>query len=194
VLKLSTQEVTWNEWLQLVRSRVEHQKKNWPLPRLRAIIETLSDGLSSALWVMLLIVILNYILACLGMILFQRNDPFHFGSLGAAFFSVWRAESLDSWDQMLNVNIYGCATFPGAYPMASTLYPCRDEQALGGIAVIYFIFTVIFGGLTPQHGGQEPPDVQGRAVSGLGPKPQGVREDFDSWRRRAAAGKCSYPP
>ena len=169
-------------------------KKNWPLPRLRAIIETLSDGLSSALWVMLLIVILNYILACLGMILFQRNDPFHFGSLGAAFFSVWRAESLDSWDQMLNVNIYGCATFPGAYPMASTLYPCRDEQALGGIAVIYFIFTVIFGGLTPQHGGQEPPDVQGRAVSGLGPKPQGVREDFDSWRRRAAAGKCSYPP
>jgi hypothetical protein len=116
-------------------------------PRLRSIIEALGDGMSSALWVLLLIGILNYILACLGMMLFESNDPFHFGSLGSAFFSVWRVESLDEWDVILFVNLYGCETYPKGYPFSQTLYPCVEETAWGYVAVLYFVFTVVFGGL-----------------------------------------------
>lgn len=118
-------------------------------PRLRSIIEALATGLSSALWVCILIFIINYMLACLGMILFQKNDPFHFGSLGQAFFSIWRVETLDSWDVILRINMYGCATYPNGYPFYNSIYKCReeDEVAFGYIAMFFFVFTVILGGL-----------------------------------------------
>ena len=48
--------------------------------------------MSSAVWVVVIIFILNYIFACLAMIIFKKNDPFHFGNLEVAFFSMWRVE------------------------------------------------------------------------------------------------------
>jgi len=120
-------------------------------PRLRAIIEALGDGMSSALWVCLLIAILNYILACLGMILFRDNDPFHFGSLDSAFFSIWRCETLDSWDVVLGVNMYGCDAYPRAYPIlrgpSSGGFQCTSPKPWGYVAVAFFVTTVVFGGL-----------------------------------------------
>jgi len=118
-------------------------------PRLRSIIEALGTGLSSALWVCILIFIINYMLSCLGMILFQKNDPFHFGSLGQSFFTIWRVETLDSWDVVLRINMYGCATAPNGYPFFNSQYTCKeeDESAFGYIAVFFFVFTVILGGL-----------------------------------------------
>jgi len=116
-------------------------------PRLRSIIEALGDGMSSSLWMLLLIGILNYILACLGVIIFSSNDPFHFGSLGSAFFSVWRVETLDDWDVILRVNLYGCETYPKGYPFSQTLNVCDNETAWGYVAVFYFVTTVICGGL-----------------------------------------------
>jgi voltage-gated sodium channel len=138
------------------------------LPRLRAIIAALGGGLSSSCWVVVLMAILNYILACIGMMEFKANDPFHFGTLMSAIFSVWRIETGDSWDQILRINMYGCATFPLGYPMVGDLpkgelderdikiagedpdLQCTDEVAMGYYAALYIIFTVIFGGLVLQ--------------------------------------------
>ena len=50
-------------------------------PRLQAIIISLEYGTSSGLWVCIFMIIVNYILACIGMLEFMVNDPFHFGSL-----------------------------------------------------------------------------------------------------------------
>ena len=121
------------------------------LPRLRAIIEALGDGATSALWVLALCLILNYILACLGVILFRDNDPFHFGRLDSAFYTIWRVETLDNWDDVLRINVYGCSTVPSSrgYPLRNDINQCEPEKetAYGWLAVSFFVFTIVFGGL-----------------------------------------------
>ena len=136
--------------LRLLRiMRLFRLAKNFP--RLRSIIEAFGDGLSSALWVCALIFILNYLASCTGVILFASNDPFHFGRLDSAFFTIWRIETLDQWDVVSKINAYGCATFPSGkgYPFTTSMYHCdpESETAWGWVALIYFLIVVIFGGL-----------------------------------------------
>ena len=50
-----------------------------------------------AQYVMGLLLLLNYIFSVLGLILFQVNDPQHFGSLEKAMLTVWQVETFDSW-------------------------------------------------------------------------------------------------
>ena len=62
------------------------------LPRLRSIVEALISGFSAVGWICVLIVIFNYITACLLMLILRKADPFHWGSLGKAMFNVLRVE------------------------------------------------------------------------------------------------------
>lgn len=52
------------------------------LPRLRSIVEALIKGLGSVGWICILMIVFNYIFGCMLMLLFSKNDPFHFGSVG----------------------------------------------------------------------------------------------------------------
>ena len=70
------------------------------LPRLRSIVEALISGFSAVGWICILIVVFNYIAACMCMLFFRDNDPFHFGSLGRSMFTILRIETLDTWDQV----------------------------------------------------------------------------------------------
>ena len=38
--------------------------------------------------VVVIIAIFNYIFTCMAMIVFAKNDPYHFGSFGVAFFNM----------------------------------------------------------------------------------------------------------
>lgn len=60
------------------------------LPRLRSIVESLIKGFGSVLWILVLMVIFNYIFGCLGIMLFKDNDPFYFGTVLSAVFSVYQ--------------------------------------------------------------------------------------------------------
>jgi hypothetical protein len=60
------------------------------LPRLRSIVESLVKGFGSVLWILVLMIIFNYIFGCLGIMLFKDNDPFYFGSVLQALFSVYQ--------------------------------------------------------------------------------------------------------
>ena len=42
--------------------------------------------MTSAFWVVVIMAIFNYIFTCMAMIMFAKNDPFHFDSFGVAFF------------------------------------------------------------------------------------------------------------
>ena len=65
------------------------------LPRLRSIVEALISGFSAVGWICILIVVSDYILTCMCMLAFQENDPFHFGSIGRAMFTILRIEVYD---------------------------------------------------------------------------------------------------
>eukprot|EP01052_Picozoa_sp_SAG31_P036492 SAG31_NODE_4563_length_3135_cov_6.260359_3_plen_51_part_00 len=46
-----------------------------------------------------------YIFAILGVTLFGKNDPFHFGSLGKAMLSLFRIATLEDWTDIMYFQI-----------------------------------------------------------------------------------------
>jgi len=118
-------------------------------PNLRAVVESLLAAFSSVGYVMILILIINYIFAILGMILFRKNDPQHWDSLAGAMMTVWQCETLDAWDDVLYANMYGCDRYgyfniKGEPTMARS---CNNPVALGWLAAAYFVILVVLGGL-----------------------------------------------
>jgi voltage-gated sodium channel len=115
---------------------------------LRASVESLSQALTSSVGVIIIYIVFNFILACVGMMAFRENDPFHWDSLNKALFSVWRIESGDSWEQILKLNMYGCLEYVSGYPMTyHDGYECteRNNNASGYWAWIYVLTASIFG-------------------------------------------------
>ena len=99
-----------------------------------------------------LIIVFNYIIACMSMLFLGANDPFHFGTIPRAMFNVLRLETLDSWDQILYIAMFGCDGYPGGYPFAirseyfeQLKLTCKDSQGLGWMGAFLLLFIVIFG-------------------------------------------------
>ena len=70
------------------------------------------------------IVLINFIAAAIGMLLFRHNDAHNFGTLPAAFVSIWMIETLDNWEDLMWINILGCHVYAAA----------DDARALGGVS------------------------------------------------------------
>jgi len=120
------------------------------LPRLRSIVESLFSGFASVVWVVVLMAIFNFIMASLGMILFQKIDPFRYGSLLSALFTTFQIETLDAWPDIWRISMYGCGVYPSGYPEARSMkrFDCDPEvQGLGWFSALYMIVVVVFGGL-----------------------------------------------
>lgn len=67
------------------------------VPRLRAIIESLLRALPGIGWTALLLVLVFYIFAVMGTILFRDSFPEYWGSLGTSLFSLFQIMTLESW-------------------------------------------------------------------------------------------------
>ena len=64
----------------------------------------------------------------MGMIFFKDNDPFHFGNLGLALLTLFRAATLEDWTDIYYINYYGCGN-----PMYQTfIYTTNKTEANGG--------------------------------------------------------------
>jgi voltage-gated sodium channel len=59
-------------------------------------------------YVILLMLLIFYLYAVMGVYFFRRNDPFHFGSLGVAMLTLFRVSTLEDWADVMYINIYGC--------------------------------------------------------------------------------------
>ena len=118
-----------------------------------------------------MMIIVNFILAALGMMLFEKNDPAHFGTLIRAMMSIWQIETLDSWEEILYINMLGCAEY--AYdmklpsdeshegfteskerkfktpwvPFDGMAMPCNENKGMGWVAVLYFVFVIMLGAM-----------------------------------------------
>ena len=59
--------------------------------------------------------------------LFRKNDPFHFAKLPQSWISLWRIETLNSWEHPLYINMYGCNKYgyDGLYMSLPEEAPCR---------------------------------------------------------------------
>ena len=116
-------------------------------------------------------VLINFIAAAIGMLLFRHNDAHNFGTLPAAFVSIWMIETLDNWEDLMWINILGCHVYAAAddaralggglgddaeapssfgllrygYDEGRLARPCTRSgaQGFGWIAAAYFVFMVV---------------------------------------------------
>ena len=93
-----------------------------------------------------------YIFAIVGIIFFRDNDPWHFGNLQMAMLTLFRVATLEDWSDVLYTNIFGCGRYGYDDEMFGKLYfaptfPCDTDAEISGfmagVAVIYCYFLII---------------------------------------------------
>ncbi|WP_414664453.1 ion transporter [Horticoccus sp. 23ND18S-11] len=87
------------------------------VPRLQLLVTALLRSLPSMSYVALLLCVLFYVYAVLGVGLFGRADPAHFGSLGASGLTLFQIVTLEGWAEIMREQLAA-----GASPTLTIAY------------------------------------------------------------------------
>lgn len=98
---------------------------------LQILVETLLRSIPSMLYVALLMMMLFYVYAIIGVSLFAANDPAHFGSINHAALTLFQCMTGDSWSDIMKIQMMA--------PVAGS--STEDHSVL---APIYFVTFMIF--------------------------------------------------
>ena len=109
----------------------------------QVIVNALIMGLGSIGYIGVILVLVFYVFAILGMIFFKDNDPWHFGTLHVAMLSLFRCSTFEDWTDVMYINMYGCDQY--GYSMFTDL--CTNPTAWGAVSGVFFMIFVIIGGL-----------------------------------------------
>jgi voltage-gated sodium channel len=77
------------------------------LPKLRLLIGALINSIPSMVYIILLIAILFYVYAIVGVFVFGASDPMHFGDLHHTLVTLFKVLTLEGWTDIMNTHIYG---------------------------------------------------------------------------------------
>ncbi len=113
------------------------------IPRLQVIVSGLMRSLPSMVYVSILIFILFYVYAVVGVILFRENDPIHFGDLWTSLLSLFRVVTLEDWTDVMYIQIYGSEGYAGYNQSTAGMDITSKAQPLIGAA--YFVSFVMLG-------------------------------------------------
>jgi voltage-gated sodium channel len=109
------------------------------LPQLRMLVDALLKSIPSMGYVGILLFLLFYIYGAMGVFLFGKNDPVHFGNLHTALLTLFQIVTLEGWADIMYVNIFGCD-----HPQWGTEGCTSPEpHTVGG--ALYFISFVLIG-------------------------------------------------
>lgn len=97
------------------------------LPQLQLIVGALIKSIPSLGFVGILLFLNFYVYAVMGVFLFRDNDPIHFKDLPTALLSLFRVATLEDWTDVMYINMYGSANYPG--PDIST-YEASNNSGL----------------------------------------------------------------
>jgi voltage-gated sodium channel len=76
-------------------------------PKLRLLIAALLKSIPSMGYVILLIAVLFYVYAIVGVFIFGNSDPMHFGDLHHTLVTLFKILTLEGWTDIMNVKIFG---------------------------------------------------------------------------------------
>ncbi|MEM1107556.1 MAG: ion transporter [Planctomycetota bacterium] len=82
------------------------------IPKLQLLVGSLLKSLPSMCYVGLLLLVMFYVYAVLGVFLFRDNDPVHFRNLELSMLSLFRVVTLEDWTDVMYIQMYGSANYP----------------------------------------------------------------------------------
>lgn len=113
------------------------------VPKLQLLVGSLLKSLPSMCYVGLLLAIMFYVYAVLGVFLFRENDPVHFRNLELSILSLFRVVTLEDWTDIMYIQMYGSENYPfsdqdrARFTFSSTARPF--------IGAFYFVSFVALG-------------------------------------------------
>ncbi len=118
-------------------------------PKLAIIVNALIKGVASIGFIGLILVLVFYMFAILGMILFQDNDPWHFGTLHVTMLTLFRIATFEDWTDVMYINVLGCGGAQGNYGYDDDWLraKCVDTNPTHFVAAAYFVLFVVIGAL-----------------------------------------------
>lgn len=121
------------------------------LPKLQLLVSALLKSVPSMVYVIFMMGILFYIYAIMGTVLFQKNDPMHFGSLQQSALSLFTAITLEDWTDMMYTQIYGSDTYgyndPDEMLVTEKTGLIRQPEARPVAGVLYFTSFILIGAM-----------------------------------------------
>ena len=100
------------------------------MPQLRTILLGLVAGVTAVGSILVLLSLITYLFAIVGVLLFGENDPGHFGRVGQAILTLFQCATLAAWRDIFLVNYFGC----DKYDMdlyTETTHPSKIHTELG---------------------------------------------------------------
>ena len=87
---------------------------------LHVIMLGLLEGMTSILYIVLLLFIVLYIYAIAGVIFFGGNDPWHFKTVEYSALSLFGTLTLSNWGEIYFINALGCENYGGKFCLKNT--------------------------------------------------------------------------
>lgn len=112
------------------------------LPKLQMLVGALLKSIPSMLYVGILLGLLFYIYAAMGVFVFGENDPVHFGSLHKSMLSLFRVVTLEDWTDIMYINMFGCDVNLWGY---APEVGCTNPQANPVLGAFFFVSFVLIG-------------------------------------------------
>lgn len=112
------------------------------IPDLRLLVNTLIKSIPSIGYIGILLSVIFYIYATMGVFLFSSNDPLHFGNLQQSLLSLFRVVTLEDWTNIMYINMYGCDHPVWGYGSESG---CTEPTGYGFWAAGFFVSFVLIG-------------------------------------------------
>ncbi|MGC6424612.1 MAG: ion transporter [Lentimonas sp.] len=129
------------------------------IPKLQLLVTALLRSLPSMFYVCLLLFLLFYVYAVIGVMLFSGNDPVHFGNLWHSILSLFRIVTLEDWTDIMYLQMYGSDVYlgynqslegleviPKAMPIISALY-FVSFVTIGTMIMLNLVIGVIINGM-----------------------------------------------
>jgi voltage-gated sodium channel len=112
------------------------------LPKLQMLVAALLKTIPSMFYVGILLGLLFYIYAAMGVFVFGENDPVHFGSLHKSMLSLFRVVTLEDWTDIMYINMFGCDVNLWGYGPESG---CLNPKASPILGAFFFVSFVLIG-------------------------------------------------
>ncbi len=115
------------------------------VPRLQLIVGSLIKALPSMVYVSILLGLMFYVYAVMGVFLWGGNDPVHFGNLQKSMLSLFRVVTLEDWTDIMYIQMWGSDRYPFSDGDRAAYAGQFNSQASPVIGAVYFVSFVLLG-------------------------------------------------
>lgn len=115
------------------------------VPQLQLIVGSLIKSLPSMCYVSILLILMFYVYAVMGVFLWSGNDPVHFRDLQTSMLSLFRVVTLEDWTDIMYIQMWGSDRYPFSDQDRAAFAGQFNSQASPVIGAIFFVSFVLMG-------------------------------------------------